>query len=65
MRDRLNVIIKESPAGGEFICPSAVFSSHRIKLFQPDVNEHSVTPVLGGSRYVLSIGWLVGGRTPH
>lgn len=56
---RLNVVLKASPAGGEFVCKSPIFASRRIKLFRPDVSEHSVTPVVGGSRYVLSIGWVL------
>jgi hypothetical protein len=37
-----------------------IYSSSRIKLFRPDQSEHSVTKVRGGSRYVLSIGWVRG-----
>ena len=58
---RLNVVLKASPAGGDFLCQSPLFASRRVKLFRPDISEHSVTPVLGGSRYVLSIGWVLGG----
>lgn len=58
----LNVVLKVSSSGGEFICPSAMFSSRRIKLFWPALSEHSVTRVLGGIRYVLSIGWVLCGR---
>lgn len=57
---RLNVVLKASPAGGQFLCQSPLFASGRIKLFRPDLSEHSVTPVIGGSRYVLSIGWVLG-----
>ena len=60
---RLNVVLKRSPRGGEFVCADPIFSTARIKLFRPDVSEHSVTPVEGGSRYVLSLGWLWGRST--
>jgi hypothetical protein len=61
---RLNIVLKASPAGGEFICATPIFATRRIKLFRPDACEHSVTRVLGGSRYVLSIGWVLPARRP-
>jgi hypothetical protein len=57
---RLNIILKAPKSWGEFVCAQAIYSSSRIKLFRPDACEHSVTPVHGGSRYVLSIGWVRG-----
>lgn len=57
---RLNIVLRRSPQGGEFICATPIFSSARIKLFRPDIAEHSVTRVEGGPRYVLSIGWVLG-----
>ena len=62
---RLNIVLKRSPIGGEFVCADPIFSSKRIKLFRPDVSEHQVTRVEGGSRYVLSLGWLLSSRTTH
>ena len=56
---RLNIVIKSSPSGGEFVCATPIYASRRIKLFRPDVCEHSVTRVVGGSRYVLSLGWVL------
>ncbi len=56
---RLNVILKSSRRGGEFVCAAPIFATQRIKLFRPDACEHSVTRVEGGSRYVLSIGWVL------
>ncbi len=56
---RLNVVLKASPAGGEFVCAAPIFETRRIKLFRPDACEHSVTRVEGGSRYVLSLGWVL------
>jgi hypothetical protein len=55
---RLNVILKSPKSGGAFVCATPIYSSARIKLFRPDECEHSVTQVQGGSRYVLSIGWV-------
>lgn len=56
---RLNIILKSPSAGGEFVCATPIFASKRIKLFRPDHCEHSVTKVIGGSRYVLSVGWVI------
>jgi hypothetical protein len=59
---RLNVVLKASPRGGEFVCATPIWQSRRIKFFRPDACEHSVTRVEGGSRYVLSLGWVLGDR---
>lgn len=56
---RLNIIIKKSKIGGDFICSNPIYSSDRVKLFRPDVSEHTVTRVTEGSRYVLSFGWAI------
>jgi hypothetical protein len=61
---RLNVILKTPQRGGEFVCATPIFATRRIKLFRPDTCEHSVTHVEGGSRYVLSIGWVRTGQRP-
>ena len=55
---RLNVILKSPRFGGEFVCADPIFATRRIKLFRPDACAHSVTRVVGGSRYVLSVGWV-------
>jgi hypothetical protein len=59
---RLNVVLKASPRGGEFVCATPIWQSRRIKFFRPDACEHSVTRVEGGSRYVLSLGWVLKGQ---
>ena len=60
---RLNIILKPARRGGEFQCADPIFASRRIKLFRPDRSEHSVTRIEEGSRYVLSLGWVLrGGR---
>ncbi|MGB1298018.1 MAG: 2OG-Fe(II) oxygenase [Psychrobium sp.] len=55
---RLNIALKQAIRGGEFICQSPLFEFSRIKLFRPDVCEHSVTKIEQGTRYLLSIGWI-------
>jgi len=57
---RLNVILKRAADGGEFICSETILDWSRIKLFRPDLHEHSVTKITKGTRWVLSIGWLWG-----
>src|SRR5262245_58117197 len=57
---RLNLILRSPRSGGEFICASPIFATRRLKFFRPDRSEHSVSKVVGGCRYVLSIGWLWG-----
>ena len=59
---RLNIVIKEAKKGGHFYCDTPLFETKRIKLFRPDVNEHAVTRIDSGCRYVFSIGWL---RSEH
>jgi len=55
---RLNIVIRQADEGGEFQCAKPIFETARIKYFRPDVSEHSVSKVVRGSRYVLSVGWL-------
>ena len=55
---RCNIVLKRAKKGGEFLCSTPIVSTERIKLFRPDVCEHSVTCVELGTRYVLSIGWI-------
>lgn len=64
---RLNLVLKPSAGGGDFRCEDPIVDTGRIKLFRPDLSEHSVSQVIGSARYVLSIGWLWGKgpvRTP-
>lgn len=58
---RLNLILKSPRAGGEFHCAKPIFATKRVKFFRLDACEHGVTRVVGGSRYVMSLGWVVGG----
>lgn len=57
---RLNIVLKEASMGGEFVCHSPIYCTRRIKFFRPDLCEHSVTKVVTGHRYLLSIGWIKG-----
>lgn len=55
---RLNIILWKAIAGGEFCCSNTLFENARVKLFRPDISEHSVTEVKQGVRYVFSLGWV-------
>jgi len=57
---RLNLVLKAAKLGGEFNCVDPIFETQRIKFFRPDVSEHSVSKVVKGNRYLLSVGWVVG-----
>ena len=54
---RLNIVVWHATEGGEFECATPIYVSPRIKFFRPDACEHSVTPVISGTRYVFSMGW--------
>lgn len=56
---RLNLVLKSPRSGGDFVCATPIFATRRIKFFRPDRCEHSVTRVVGGTRHVLSIGWVL------
>lgn len=56
---RLNVVLKKSSGGGLFLCDRPLWSvKNRVYLFRSDLSPHAVSKVQGGTRYVLSIGWL-------
>lgn len=54
---RINIIVTHPP-GGEFQCENVIYRSRWLNFFRPDIEEHSVTKVEKGTRYVFSIGWL-------
>lgn len=56
---RLNIVLKRPPQGGEFVCSDTIFEMPRVVLFRPDIAEHSMKRVYGGSGYALSIGWVL------
>ena len=54
----MNIVLKHAKGGGVFACQKAIINWPRIKLFRPDLSEHSVSAVEMGTRLVLSIGWI-------
>lgn len=56
---RMNVIVKKAAHGGYFQCRHCIIDLPRLKVFRPDLHRHSVTRVKAGTRYVLSIGWVL------
>lgn len=54
---RINIVLKKALEGGEFVCENPIFATGRVKFFRPDISKHSVTKVVKGTRYLLSIGW--------
>ena len=59
---RLNIILKKPEKGGTFAL-DGVEQTGRIYKFRPDKQEHSLSRIETGSRYLLSIGWLNFNRT--
>ena len=57
---RLNVILRSAGEGGAFLSSQTIFATKRIKFFRPDLCEHSVTRVSGATRYVFSVGFVLG-----
>lgn len=55
---RANLVLRKSTAGGRFVCESPLFESDRLNVFRSDLSTHSVEPIVGKARWVLSIGWL-------
>lgn len=58
---RLNIILKKPKKGGVFYSEHTLINTSRIKLFNPDISTHSLSPIEEGQRWVLSIGWIVSG----
>lgn len=59
---RLNIILKKSQSGGEFLSETSIIDWPRVKFFRPDISKQSVTQVVGESRYVLSFGFLLSNK---
>jgi hypothetical protein len=55
---RANIIIKHAKTGGTFKCLNTICNFSRLKIFRPDMEMHSVSKIIKGTRYVLSIGWV-------
>ena len=58
---RLNIVLWEAAKGGIFQTESAIINTRRIKFFRPDISYHSLTVVEEGTRYVLSLGFIMRG----
>ena len=55
---RLNIVLKPAKLGGEFVCINPIYETKLIKFFRPDISVHSVTKVIIGTRYLVSLGWI-------
>lgn len=55
---RLNMVIKHAKLGGKFI-KNGITQSGRIFFFRPDRDEHQVSQIIKGTRYVFSLGLAV------
>jgi len=55
---RINIIVKKSKGGGDFWRKWGKNDGSRFVYFRPDIQEHCVSEITEGSRYVLSIGWI-------
>lgn len=53
---RLNIELWKAENGGEFRCKTIWSLFGRVHFFRPDLEEHEVTEVKRGVRYVLSFG---------
>ena len=60
---RLNLIVRHPKEGGDFHCDETIYESRSLKIFRPDISEHSVSQILAGTRYVVSIGWVLRDRS--
>ena len=60
---RFNFIFWKAKRGGTFFsrplhCKNMYPNHNRIIKFRPDIEDHSVSAIEQGTRYVLSVGWL-------
>lgn len=62
---RANLVLRKSTGGGCFVCENPLFESERLNVFRSDLSTHSVEPIVGKARWVLSIGWLRSESTQH
>lgn len=59
---RLNWVVWRAVIGGHFIHFDGdkwVGHRRRFEMFRPDLTQHSVGTIHAGTRYVLSIGWVM------
>lgn len=56
---RLNITLQQPLRGGLFRTKNPpIYKSNRVAFFRPDKNEHEVTEIEEGTRYVFSFGFL-------
>lgn len=58
---RLNLMIR-SAVGGDFYISGEhrpIYKSKYLNIFRPDIHHHSVGYVFRGTRYVISLGWVI------
>lgn len=58
---RINIVLNSGFLGGDFVKwnnEGHTIPRKRFIKFRPDIENHSLTEVRSGVRYVLSIGWL-------
>lgn len=60
---RLNIILTDTLGGVFMSKENMIFENAFVKLFRPDLNEHCVTEVYEGTRYVLSFGLALRARS--
>lgn len=54
---RLNLVLKRARVGGLFRCSMPILAvGQRLFVFRPDEQEHEVSTIEEGSRWVLSLG---------
>jgi hypothetical protein len=57
---RLNIFLRQPSQGGQFSCEQKpILSNKYFQFFRPDINKHKVDKIIGSTRYVLSIGFLI------
>lgn len=55
---RLNVYLWNAKSGGVPEHYDTIFTNRFFTLFRPDLHLHGVSPVVAGTRYVLSFGFV-------
>ncbi len=55
---RFNFVLRRAKEGGEFVCGKTIFRWWRAVFFRADKYPHWVTPIVRGTRWVLSIGFV-------
>ncbi len=59
---RVNVILKNAKSGGEFKAAETIVDWRRLKIFPSD-KPHSVAKIIEGTRYLLSFGTCLKGKS--